>query len=294
VGIASQHHVGVTSEHHLGAAPQHHVGVAPERNVGMVAREPHSRPIPATPWGWSPVSRTRAAIPAAPPLPGSLPRANRASRPDGALCPGRRSAAGPDVGVVCRAPHAAHHPCDSGSPRRCGRTAPLTGATERGCAALVVVLAFPARASPVAGVRGSAPRSARTSQAQRPHLKRPCAWAAARALPTGGASDPHPARRPRMFSGTPGVFPGPPRFCRTVRFCGTVRVFRTGARRLLGAPGAQRRLAGDLGPGGDVELLEYVRHVGGDRATGEHQPRGDLRVGEPVLDQRHDLELGIG
>jgi hypothetical protein len=157
VGIASQHHVGVTSEHHLGAAPQHHVGVAPERNVGMVAREPHSRPIPATPWGWSPVSRTRAAIPAAPPLPGSLPRANRASRPDGALCPGRRSAAGPDVGVVCRAPHAAHHPCDSGSPRRCGRTAPLTGATERGCAAPVVVLAFPARARPVAGVPGIRP-----------------------------------------------------------------------------------------------------------------------------------------
>ena len=203
LGAASRHHVGISPEHHLGAAPQRHLGVAPEHNVGVVAREPHSRPIPATPWGWSPVSRTRAAIPAAPPLPGSLPRANRASRPDGARCPGRRSAAGPDVGVVRRAPHAAHHPCDSGSPRRCGRTAPLTGATERGCAAPVVVSAFPARASPVAGVPGIRPPVREDIAGAAPPPEASVRWAAARALPTGGASDPHPARRPRNSRALP-------------------------------------------------------------------------------------------
>jgi hypothetical protein len=42
-------------------------------------------------------------------------------------------------------------------PRPPGRTAPLTGATERGCAAPLGVSAFPARASPVAGVPGIRP-----------------------------------------------------------------------------------------------------------------------------------------
>ena len=141
----------------MGAAPQHHLGTAAHHNVGVVAREPHSRPIPATAWGWSRVSRTRLAIPAAPPLPGSLPRANRAPRPDGARCPGRRSAGGArrGGGAPCAARGAP--PLRFGQPPGGGRTAPLTGATERGCAAPVVVLAFPARASPAAGVPGIRP-----------------------------------------------------------------------------------------------------------------------------------------
>ncbi len=65
--------------------------------------------------------------------------------------------AGPDVGVVCRAPHAAHRPCDRAEPAvaRPPRPAYRGHRTWVRCARRR--LSFPARACPVAGVPGIRP-----------------------------------------------------------------------------------------------------------------------------------------
>ena len=112
--------------HDVGAAPQHHVGTAAQHSVGMVAREPHSRPIPAAVGvaGREPHARRhpRKPRPSRGRFPG--PTGHRELMARGARAAGRL--AGPDVGVVRRAPHTAHRPCElrpSPVPRRPHRPA---------------------------------------------------------------------------------------------------------------------------------------------------------------------------
>ena len=119
-------------------------------------------------WGWYAVRRTRRTTPAVQ----------------------ARPAAGPPPGGM-----GGSCPPSPLDPRK-------TGAAERGCAAPAAVHTSLCGPTPHSeGARGPSPGSQWAPRAQRPHLTRPRAWAAARALPKGGAPDPHPARRPARVRG---------------------------------------------------------------------------------------------
>src|SRR3954470_15769351 len=64
--------------------------------------------------------------------------------------------------------------------------------------------------------------------------------------------------------------------------------------RHLIADGSAHCIGGELDPVGVAELLKHVLEVGGDGASGNEEPLGDLAVRETLGHEAHDVSFGRG